>query len=327
MPSPFPFLRRFAPSSDDLGLGVHDQPRRGVNKDGSFNVLRTGAPRFRPYELYHQLITMSAARFAFLLLVCNLVANLLFAGVYLAVGMEHFDRTGGPGLRDRFLDAFFFSTQTLTTVGNGHIHPVSALASSVAALESMLGLLGFAIACGLVYGRFSRPHARILFSRQAVMAPYRDGTAFMFRMVNERSNQLIEVEAHVTVTMRDPETGDHVYSPLSLERGRINLFPSSWTVVHAIGPDSPLADLTAEDLAAADTEFIVLIKAFDDTFAQTVYARSSYKSEEIVWHSRFQPMVAPRAENGMVVLNLALLDAIVPAEANQPTGTRLKPAD
>jgi inward rectifier potassium channel len=310
MASPFPFLRRLAATSDDLGLGTKDIARRGVNKDGTFNVRRTGAPRFRPYELYHQLITMSVPCFTAVMLFGNLVANLLFAGLYLAVGMENFDRTGGPALRDRFLDAFFFSTQTLTTVGNGHIHPVSALASSVAALESLLGLLGFALACGLVYGRFSRPHARILFSQRALMAPYRDQTAFMFRIVNERSNQLIEVEAHVTLSLRDPETGTHVFSTLPLERTRINLFPSNWTIVHAIGPDSPLAGLTEADLREADAEFIVLIKAFDDTFAQTVYARSSYKCQELAWGRRFQPMLAPPDAHGMAVLDLTLLDAL-----------------
>jgi inward rectifier potassium channel len=312
MANPFPSLRRTNAANDDLGLGTKDGPSRAVNKDGSFNLRRTGAPRFRPYELYHQLITMSVPRFTLVLLVGNLLANLLFAGLYLKVGMEHFDRTGGPALLDRFLDAFFFSTQTLTTVGNGHIHPVSALASAVAALESLLGLMGFAMACGLLYGRFSRPHARILFSRRAVMAPYRGMTGFMFRLVNERSNQLIEVEAHVSVSLRDPESGEHLFSALTLERGRINLFPSNWTIVHAVDDDSPLAGMTAQDLQDADAEFIVLIKAFDDTFAQTVYARSSYKSGEIAWGRRFVPMTTPRDASGMAVLDLTLLDRLEP---------------
>jgi inward rectifier potassium channel len=224
--------------------------------------------------------------------------------------MEHFDRTGGPAFLERFQDAFFFSTQTLTTVGNGSIHPVSALASTVAALESLLGLMGFALACGLLYGRFSRPHARVLFSRKAVMAPYRDMTAFMFRIVNERSNQLIELEAHVTLSLRDPETGVHLFTTLALERTRINLFPSNWTIVHPIDADSPLAGMTAGDLRDADAEFIVLIKAFDDTFAQNVFARSSYKSEELAWGLRFVPMVSPRDASGMAVLDLTLLDEL-----------------
>jgi inward rectifier potassium channel len=310
MPFSLPFLRRLAANSDDLGLGTKDGPSRGVNKDGSFNLRRTGAPRFRPYELFHQLITMSVPRFTLMLLAGNIAANLVFAGLYMAVGMEHFDRTGGPAFLERFQDAFFFSTQTLTTVGNGSIHPVSALASTVAALESLLGLMGFALACGLLYGRFSRPHARVLFSRKAVMAPYRDMTAFMFRIVNERSNQLIELEAHVTLSLRDPETGVHLFTTLALERTRINLFPSNWTIVHPIDADSPLAGMTAGDLRDADAEFIVLIKAFDDTFAQNVFARSSYKSEELAWGLRFVPMVSPRDASGMAVLDLTLLDEL-----------------
>jgi inward rectifier potassium channel len=309
--SPAPsLLRRLAASGDDLGLGTRGGPSRGVNKDGSFNLRRTGTPRFRPYELYHQLITMSLPRFALVLLAGNLGVNLLFAGLYLAVGMENFDRTGGPALLERFRDAFFFSAQTLTTVGNGPIHAIGVLASAVAALESLLGLLGFALACGLVYGRFSRPHARIKFSSRAVVAPYRDMTAFMFRIVNERSNQLIEVEATVTLSLRDPETGVHLFTTLALERRRINLFPSNWTIVHPIAPDSPLAGMSAYDLEQADAEFIVLIKAFDDTFAQTVYARSSYKSGEVAWGRRFVPMVSPRDAGGVATVDLALLDAL-----------------
>jgi len=305
------FLLRTSAGSDDLGLDTKDGPRRGVNKDGSFNLLRVGTPRFRPYELYHQLITMSAPRFALVLLGGNILANLLFAGLYLAIGMEHFDRTGGPALLDRFLDAFFFSAQTLTTVGNGHIHPVGALASALAALESLAGLMGFALACGLVYGRFSRPHARILFSEKAVMAPYRDMTAFMFRIVNQRSNQLIQVKASVSLSLRNPATGVHAFTPLTLEHTRINLFPSNWTIVHPIDKASPLAGMTARDLEGMDAEFIVLIKAFDDTFAQTVFARSSYKAGEIVWGRKFAPMVAHPVD-GMAVLDLSLLDALEP---------------
>ena len=304
------FLLRTA-SQDDLGLDTKDGPRRGVNKDGTFNLRRIGTPRFRPYELYHQLITMSAPRFAAVLLGGNILANLLVAGLYLAIGMEHFDRTGGPALLDRFLDAFFFSAQTLTTVGNGHIHPVGALASALAALESLAGLMGFALACGLVYGRFSRPHARILFSHQALMAPYRDMTAFMFRIVNQRSNQLIEVKASVSLSLRNPATGIHTFTPLALEHTRINLFPSNWTIVHPVDKASPLAGMTAADLQRMDAEFIVLIKAFDDTFAQTVFARSSYKAEELIWGRRFAPMVA-HPDEGMAVLDLSLLDALEP---------------
>jgi len=304
-----PFRRRSGPPSDDLGLGLKTGSRRGVNKDGSFNLRRIGSPRFRPYELYHQLITMSLPRFAAVLVGGYFAANACFAALYMALGLENFARPGDAAPVAGFLDAFFFSAQTLTTVGYGHIYPNSPAASAVAAVESMTGLLGFALACGLLYGRFSRPHARILFSRQGVIAPYRGLTGFMFRIVNERHNQLIEVEASVSLSMRDPETGARTYAALPLERSRINLFPSNWTIVHPIDGESPLDAMTEVDLKAADAEFIVLIKAFDDTFAQTVYARSSYKADEVAWGARFAPMVELPAD-GMAVLDLALLDTL-----------------
>ena len=314
MAVPFPFRRRLADPSDDLGLGVKAGSRRGVNKDGTFNVTRVGIPRFRPYELYHQLITMGLPWFTLLLVVGYLLTNLLFASVYLAVGMEHFDRVGAASLGARFLDAFFFSAQTLTTVGNGAIHPVGTLANAVAALESMVGLMGFAMGCGLLYGRFSRPHARILFSHLAVIGPVRGHPAFCFRIVNERSNQLIEVGASVTLSLNHPETGLRSFHALTLERSRINLFPSNWTIVHVIDGASPLAGLTDAQLRAGDAEFIVLIKAFDDTFAQTVFARSSYKPEEIAWDHRFVPMVTTPPHSTMSVLDLGLLDVLEPVE-------------
>ncbi len=306
--------RRSAASGDDLGLGLKGGPRRGVNKDGTFNVRRVGAPAFRPYELYHQLIAMPLPRFFGVLVSGYVTANLCFGSLYTLIGLEHFAKASGAPMG--FLDAFFFSAQTLTTVGYGHIYPIGTLSSVVAAVESLVGLLAFAVATGLLYGRFSRPHARILFSRHGVVAPFRGGRAFMFRIVNERSNQLIEVEANLTLSILDPETGDRRFHALALERTRINLFPSNWTVVHPIDGASPLAGLGEADLHALDAEFIVLIKAFDDTFAQTVYARSSYKAEELAWGQRFVPMVASGPSHSVV--DLTLLDATEAAPLPEP---------
>jgi inward rectifier potassium channel len=294
--------------SDDLGLGLRSGPGRGVNKDGTFNVRRVGLPRFRSYELYHHLITMGGFRFLGLLFLGFLVTNLLFAAIYLGLGMEHFVRTGGDGRLDRMLDAFFFSAQTLTTVGYGHISPASHLVSAVAAFESLLGLLSFALATGLLYGRFSRPHARIHFSRQGLVAPYQGGTGFMFRFVNLRSNQLIEVEATVVLSFLDGEGNNRRFITLPLERKRINLFPTSWTVVHPIDEASPLSGMTAEDLRQAQAEFIVLIKAFDDTFSQTIYQRTSYIASEVAWGVRFKPM-ASSGTDGRMAMDVSLVDA------------------
>ena len=299
------------PLSDDLGLGVKTSRGRSVNKDGSFNVRRSGVPRFRSYELYHDLITMEGFRFLALLFLGFLVTNILFAAVYMGIGMENFVRPGGNGRLDRMLDAFFFSAQTLTTVGYGHLSPRSHLASAVAALESLLGLLSFALATGLLYGRFSRPHAQIRFSEKGVVAPYRDGTGFMFRFVNRRSNQLIEVEAAVSLSFNDAVSGIRRFVTLPLERNKINLFPANWTVVHPIDGASPLQGMQDMDLRQAQAEFIVLIKAFDDTFAQTIYQRTSYTAEEVLWGHHFKPMTSFQ-ENGRMDVDVELLDAVEP---------------
>lgn len=301
-------LRR-TPIDDDLGLGLQAGRERGVNKDGSFNVRRLGLPRFRLYDLYHHLITMGWGRFLGLLFLAFLATNAIFALMYLGIGMEQFTRQGGMAFRERLQDAFFFSAQTLTTVGYGHISPQGFLANAVAALESLLGLLSFALATGLLYGRFSRPQACLRFSNLAVMAPYQGFDGFMFRLVNMRSNELIEVEATLSLSLQDPASTTRRFILLPLERPKIHLFPSSWTVVHPIDETSPLFGLTEAGLRRAKAEFIVLIKAFDDTFSQTIYARTSYTADEVRWGARFKPM-AFIGPDGMTEMDVARLDAV-----------------
>lgn len=312
-----PFKVRKPLRNDDLGLGTKVGTRRGVNKDGTFNVLKVGRPALRTYELYHHLITMGGFKFLGLLLLGFLLTNAFFASLYMGVGMEHFLRPGGESLQGRWLDAWFFSAQTLTTVGYGHISPQSPLASLVAAFESLVGLLSFALATGLLYGRFSRPQAKIAFSHLGLVAPYQGGTAFMFRLVNQRSNQLIEVEATVSLSYCDRESGSRRFVGLALERGKINLFPSSWTVVHPITEESPFFAMREADFREAEAEVIVLIKAFDDTFAQTIYARTSYQAEEVRWAAKFAPMTTT-LEDGMSQMDLNLLDHVEAVPLPEP---------
>ncbi|HLG02361.1 MAG TPA: ion channel [Bacteroidia bacterium] len=312
---------------NDLGFGTKGADR-SMNKDGSFNVERTGEPAFRPYEIYHALITMSWKRFILLILCGYFIVNVLFAAVYYAIGVEHL--TGmDRGLDEfhKFMEAFFFSSQTLTTVGFGRIAPLGMAASSVAAIESMLGVLGFALATGLLYGRFSRPKAKLLFSNYAIIAPYRGGAGLMFRVANLRRSQLIEIEVEITLAYFEKGAVIRSFLPLLLERRKINLFPLSWTIVHPIDANSPLYNISESELKEMKTEVIVLLKAFDESFSQIVYSRTSFHAHEILYAKKFLPMFFVQS-NGQSQLNFKLIDAMesaaLPVIAEEEEKQRVK---
>lgn len=309
--------RKLAITDNDLGFGRSATTGRAMNKDGSFNVERAGEPRFRHYEIYHRLITMSWSKFILLIFVSYTAVNFLFAGIYYLMGAENLSMdTSHMHEGEKFMEVFFFSSQTLTTVGYGRIAPVGALASSISSIEAMIGLLGFALATGLLYGRFSRPQAKLLYSDNAVIAPYRDFTGLMFRLTNMRRNQLIEVEIEVNIGYTDPETKTRSFMLLPLERKKISLFPTSWTIVHPIDENSPLYGRTSEELDEMKMEIFVLLKAFDDTFSQTVYSRTSYRPGEIVFGAKFLPMFTQQ-ENGKTLLDLRLINAMEKVELPQ----------
>jgi inward rectifier potassium channel len=232
----------------------------------------------------------------------------MFAGLYLAVGIENL--TGAKTAAE----AFFFSVQTFTTVGYGHIAPASMLASSIAAVEAMSGILSLAVATGLIYARFSRPTAQLAFSGKALMAPFQGGRALMFRVANRRPNVLMELEAQVLMMTVGEVEGvvKRRYTQLTLERPNIYFMPLAWTVVHPVDERSPLWGMTAAGLREAQAEFLVLVKAFDDTFSQTVHGRYSYTPEEVAWGARFEPAFRVEAD-GAMVLELEKLSAHAPA--------------
>jgi inward rectifier potassium channel len=296
--------------ADDLGLGAKVTSDRNMNKDGTFNVRRIGESKFRFYEIYHQLITMPWLKFFAIIVSTYFTSNLIFATIYFAIGAEHL--TGIDPNADnlhKFLEAFFFSSQTLTTVGFGRLAPLGTLTSAIAAIESMLGVLVFAIATGLLYGRFSRPQAKLLYSDHAIIAPYRQGTGLMFRMANMRHSQLIEVEVSITLSYIVKGAKTRSFDRLKLEREKVNLFPTNWTVVHPIDEESPFFNLSQQEFHEMRSELIILLKAFDDTFSQTVYSRTSYHTEEIIYGRKFLPMVS-MDENGKSVIDLRLINAM-----------------
>jgi inward rectifier potassium channel len=291
---------------NDLGFGTQalSKNQRLFNQDGSTNVVRKGLSRFNTANNYHTLITMSWRKFWLLVLSGYVLVNLLFAGIYLAIGIQYLAGSQGNTAFEHFFDAFFFSAQTISTVGYGHIYPLGIATSSVSAVESMIGLLAFALATGLLYGRFSRPSARIAYSKHILVAPYLEtGKAIMLRLANQRRSSLIDLEIELIFSYNEEANGKTVrkFIPLELERKHVSILSLNWTVVHPLNDDSPLRDITYEDLVKTEANIAVLLKAFDDTFSQTVHSRTSYQWDEVVWNAKFKPAFERDAEGRMVL--------------------------
>ena len=295
-------VRKKEQDYNDLGLDTKSQSGayRALNKDGSFNVRKKNVSFFESLNTFHSLVSMPWPKFFLIVFLIYFLINLLFASIYLAIGLEHLTGIYGQSLTDKFIEAFFFSAQTITTLGYGRVAPVGILANIAAAAESMLGLLTFALGTGLMYGRFSKPTATIKYSNYAVIAPYRDINGFMFRVVNPKKNQLVEVEINLTLSLKNPESETREFFNLEVEREKVAFFPTMWTIVHPVNENSPLHKLNNMELIARDAEFIAMIKAFDESFSQTVYSRSSYKAEEVKWGEKFVYLIE-REGSGLVV--------------------------
>ena len=294
---------------NDLGFGpqpvIKNQPL--INKDGSVNIVRKGLSFFNTADNFHNLIKMSWSKFWLMILSGYLLANLLFATIYFSIGANGLYGATGTTASERFSDAFFFSAQTISTVGYGHVSPKSVMANSVAAIESMIGLLAFALATGLLYGRFSQPSAKIVYSNNLLVSPYKDGgRGLMFRIANLRRNVLIDLNVELIFSYNVIENGtpSRRFFPLELERREVSVLTLNWTIVHPLDKNSPLADITAEELERTDASFSVLLKAFDDTFSQTVHSRTSYQYNDIIWDNKFEQMF-DRDADGRIVLDMS----------------------
>ncbi len=305
-----------ADANRDLGLGSvvsRESRRRFLNRDGSFTSRREGLSPLEALSPYHALLTMSWGRFFGLLAAIYLSANLVFALLYLACGPGALDYPAHEPTAGPLLEAFFFSVQTYATIGYGSIHPVGVPANLLVTVESLVGILTIALATGLMFARFSLPRARIRFSAPAVVAPYQGGTGFMFRLVNARNNNLVDVECELSLARF--ETGAdgrrvRAFHRLPLERDRVTFFALGWTVVHPIVPGSPLAGWTEAQLRESEAEFLVLIRAVDDTLSATVNVRTSYVAEEVRWGAKFRSLYHPAAEDGVIRVDIRRLDDV-----------------
>ena len=301
---------------NDFGLGTKNDVGgyRALNKDGSFNVKKINVPFFERLNFFHSLITMSWSRFFALILLAYFAINIVFAFFYMLIGVENLTGIRANTDFDMFMEGFFFSAQTITTLGYGRVAPMGYPANIVAAVESMLGLLGFALATGLLYGRFSRPSAKIRYSEHAVIAPYRDINGFMFRIVNPQKNQLLELEVQVNLAMQRKNSELRDFHSLELERDKVAFMPYMWTIVHPVNESSPLFGLAERDILEKDAEFIISMRAFDESSSQTVYSRSSYKASEIKWGEKFVYVV--KRENKGITIDVGRINETEKASLN-----------
>ncbi len=294
-----------------LGFGTKNFSKntRFLNKDGTVNVRRLDGSFSGRIDIYHSLITMKWKHFILMVLSGYFIANLGFACLYYLAGPQNFGNLTHADKLHEFMELFFFSAQTLTTVGYGYVYPKSSLASALAAIESMTGLLSFALATGILYGKFSRPQTHIRYSKNCLVAPFEGITGFMFRIANTTQNELIETEVKVTLVMNDLKTNERLFLPLTLEIDKIGFMALSWTIVHPINEESPIYNFTKDDFIKSDAEFLIMFKAVNDTYSDTVYSRTSYKGHEITMNAKFKPLQRSQRGN-LTTIDLRQLDEI-----------------
>jgi len=318
---PSPLAPRRTPEEEardrDLGFGSvvgRDARKRLLNRDGTFNVTRAGLGWVESLAP-HQLLGLPWPRFIALVSGVYLLLNLIFAGLFVAFGPDDLLGPGIQMLGGRVSQAFFFSIQTFATIGYGQVGPNGLAANLIVTVEALVGMMYQALATGLLFVRFARPRADILFSHLAVIAPYNGGLSLQFRIANLRRNEIIELEAQVLYSAMEPDgRGGTVrrYTRLPLERNKVVFFPLAWTIVHPIDAASPFNGKTRDDMTRTNAEVLVLLSGIDETFEQTVHARSSYLGDEIAWNARFVSMYLPSDSDTDVAVDLKRLHVVEP---------------
>jgi inward rectifier potassium channel len=302
---------------NDLGLGAvvsSESTTRLLNRDGSFNVRRAGLGWWESQGAYHTALAMTWPKFLMVSTAIYLAINVAFALAYLACGPDALVGAAPDQLGGMFGRAFYFSVETFATIGYGNISPVGVVPHDIMVIESLTALMSQALITGLLFARFARPNAAIRFSRQMVVAPFRGDRGLMFRIVNKRENQIIDLTARVNASWMEPGPNGPTrrFQLLELERSTVMFFPLAWTIVHPIDDKSPLRGKTDADLRARSYEFIVLITGTDETFAQQVHSRTSYRADEVTWGAKFRNIFNPPDEKGILSVDVHRLDEADP---------------
>ncbi|CAD7703558.1 unnamed protein product [Ostreobium quekettii] len=272
---------------------------RFVGERGEFNVVRKGISRAFWNDIYHWLIKLSWRYFWLLLVAIYGGVNVLFAILFMLGG----DCIHGAD-PNSFSDHFFFSIQTIATIGYGALYPKTLYADLLVSIEAFLGVVITALSTGLVFAKFSRPTARVLFSDRAVITEFNDERTLMFRMANLRGNQIVDATVDVSfVRFETTSEGERFrrFYTLPLKRRRTSMFALSWTVMHVIDEESPLYGLSPEDWEEDQAEMIISMNGVDGTFGQMIHARYSYTIDEVAIDARFVDILTVREDNMLEV--------------------------
>jgi len=267
---------------------VTSPPGRFISKEGRSNLVKVGLSRAWWRDFYHSWLVASWRQVFLLVTVVFVLINCLFGLLYMKVGGIENAQPGS------FSDAFFFSVQTLATIGYGRMSPVSIPANLLVTLEAFCGITGVALVTGLMFAKFARPSARVLWSEVCVVARQDGVPSLMLRVANARGNQVVEAQLRVGL-MRSEVTreGESVrrMHDLRLVRSSSAVFALSWLAVHPIDEKSVLYGRTPEDLKAMNAELYCSLTGLDETFNQTIHARHSYNIDEIRWGERFVDLI------------------------------------
>jgi inward rectifier potassium channel len=272
--------------SSDIGFGINIG-KRLLLPNGRFNVQKINASK----DVFRHLITCSFKNFIGLVLLIYLVINILFAIAFNLIGIENLEGIANHGLWSNLANAFFFSVQTFTTVGYGAVHPASTIANILASLDALIGILSIAIISGILLLRVTQRKEGLIYSRNAVIVPYDNNHALMFRAANGHHSEIIDLQARVLASFFRPIEGElkRDYLSLELEKSEVMFFPLSWTIVHIIDDKSPLFKMTKEDMLSNELEVIILLSGHDDTLKEKIYSKKSYTFHEILWNHKFKP--------------------------------------
>ncbi|WP_271764958.1 ion channel [Aquimarina algiphila] len=271
-----------------IGKSSNKHAKRFINQDGSFNIKHVNRPSSLS-ESYNYLISISWTKFFLWVLLGYTLINSIFALIYTLFGISNIADPTGNFFRD-FLKAFFFSAQTITTVGYGAMAPKGLLFGIISSFEALIGLLSFSFITGLLYGRFSKPRANIRFSNTIVLREHNEVYSIMFRLMSRSTNVMIrpKIEATLALSQEDKE-GEYVNSfyKLKLERDSITYLPTTWTIVHPIDKLSPLAKFERKQLPELNGEILILVSYYDESFAQEVHQVHSYELKDVIQGQNF----------------------------------------